>query len=92
MIHVYVFTSSTCAPCDQIKPTINELEEEYSEFVWKYVNIKSDPEKLTERFGVKSVPTMLVTHDDGLTVLGTHSGVIPLGYFLLLKKARRLLP
>jgi hypothetical protein len=92
MIHVYVFTSPTCEPCDQIKPTINELEEEYSEFRWKYVNIKDDPEKLTERFGVKSVPTMLVTHDDGLTVLGVHSGVIPLGYFLLLKKARRLLP
>lgn len=81
-VTVYMFSSSACAPCQHIKPTICELREDYANFTWVDTELRT-PE--AARFDVKSIPTMVITY--GNTVLGKHSGASAMGYYSLLKKA-----
>jgi thiol-disulfide isomerase/thioredoxin len=81
---VYMFSSPTCAPCRHIKPVINELKEDYSQFTWIDVDITNDPNGFTRKFGVTAVPTMAVEN------VGSFTGTQAMGYLTLLKKATRL--
>lgn len=82
---VYMFSSPTCGPCKHIKPVINELKEDYSSFKWVDVDTSVDP-KTALHFGVRQVPTMVVTKDS--FVVGTFTGTQAMGYLTLLKKAK----
>ena len=83
-IIVHVFSSPTCAPCNHIKPTLNELQEDYSTFTWKHINISKDPET-ARLFKVTTVPCMIIT--SGSNIIGSAKGAVAMPYFQLLKKA-----
>jgi hypothetical protein len=81
---VYVFSSPTCPPCQTLKPVIEDLKEEYSSLQWIHVNIKDDPAGLTQKYGVKVVPTVVVDSKKGIE---SHSGTAAIGYYRILKNA-----
>ena len=81
---VYVFSSPTCAPCQTLKPVIQDLKEEFPDFVWIDVNIKDDPAGLTLKYGIKQVPTVVVDSKKGRF---SYSGEIAMGYYRILRNA-----
>jgi thioredoxin 1 len=84
-VEVFMFSSTTCAPCKNVKPYIAELEEDYSHYSWTHVDINDNP-ALTTKMGVTNIPCMVVTK--GGDTVGTHKGTMVMGYLMLLKKAR----
>lgn len=62
---VYHFWSPTCGPCKTIKPVIEDLKDEFSQFTWVSVNTHDDAYDLKTKFGVQVVPTIVVAiYDD----------------------------
>lgn len=53
------FYADWCGPCRMVSPIIDEIAEEYTEFLIGKVNVDSEPE-LASSFGVTSVPTLVV--------------------------------
>jgi thiol-disulfide isomerase/thioredoxin len=82
----YVFSSPTCPPCQTLKPAIQDLKEEFSDLVWINVNIKDDPNGLTQKYGVKQVPTVVVDTVNGIE---SHSGTNVIGYYRILRNATK---
>ena len=80
----YVFSSPTCAPCQTLKPVIQDLKEEFPSLQWIDVNIKDDPRGLTKKYGVKQVPTVVVHSMKGVE---SHSGTAATGYYRILRNA-----
>ena len=80
----YVFSSPTCAPCQTLKPVIQDLKEEFPSLQWIDVNIKDDPRGLTQKYGVKQVPTVVVHSMKGVE---SHSGTAAMGYYRILRNA-----
>jgi len=78
-----MFSSKTCVPCQTIKPTINDLKDEFSMLDWKDIDIHVDTET-TKKYGVTKVPTMVV-ESNGL--IQSHSGTAVMGYYRILKAA-----
>jgi thiol-disulfide isomerase/thioredoxin len=74
---VYVFTSSTCAPCEQIKPALKELQEDFP-LEWIFVSLDSPEAK---KYDVQKVPTMVVDSSKGIK---KHSGTDIIGYYKIL--------
>jgi thiol-disulfide isomerase/thioredoxin len=80
----YIFSSPTCPPCTALKPVFEELKEEFSTLQWKHVNIKNDPEGLTQQYGVKFVPTLVTVSSAGVVL--SHSGTNIGGYYRILRQ------
>lgn len=80
----YVFSSPTCPPCQTLKPVIEDLKEEFPSLQWIHVNIKDDPAGLTQKYGVKVVPTVVVDSKKGIE---SHSGTVSMGYYRILRNA-----
>jgi thioredoxin 1 len=83
---VYVFSSPTCPPCTALKPVVEDLKEEFSDLQWNHVNIKNDPAGLTQKYGVKQVPTIVVETANGIQ---SHSGTVAMGYYRILRNATK---
>jgi len=79
-----VFSSPTCGPCQTIRPTIEDLKEEFSSLRWVHVNIQDDPSGLTKKYGVMKVPTIVVDAQKGIE---SHSGTTVTGYYRILRNA-----
>jgi len=88
-LKVLMFTSPTCVPCKTVKPTIAELQDDYSQFAWTHVDTSNDRGNFAGQFHVRLVPTMVVVKNDG-TELGRHEGTSLIGYFNLLRRAKAL--
>jgi len=80
----YVFSSPTCAPCQTLRPTIEDLKEEFPSLRWIHVNIQEDPSGLTKKFGVEKVPTIVVETENGVE---SHTGTNVMGYYRILRNA-----
>jgi thiol-disulfide isomerase/thioredoxin len=87
---VMMFTTPNCEPCHAIKPSIEELQEDYKQFEWVHIDTTADPDATAFRMGVRLVPTMVVLKTDG-TEFGRHEGSSLIGYFNLLRRAKALL-
>jgi len=59
-VTAYYFWSPTCVPCNHIKPAVNYLKEEFESVNWVSVNIADDTTGLPEKYGVKTVPSIVV--------------------------------
>ena len=59
------FYADWCGPCRMVAPTIEALSAERSDAVVVKVNVDNSPE-LAVRFGVSSIPTILVFRDGKL--------------------------
>ena len=53
------FYADWCGPCRMVAPIIHEIAEENDNVVVAKINVDNDPE-LAERFGVMSIPTLVV--------------------------------
>lgn len=57
------FFADWCGPCVMLSPTINELANEANgKYAVYKVNVDREPE-LADRFGVSSIPTLVVVQD-----------------------------
>lgn len=63
---VYHFWSPKCAPCMRMKSAFAELREEFPSFTWRSINILEDPEGITQKYGVKQIPAMVIVNPGGI--------------------------
>jgi thioredoxin 1 len=86
-VTVYHFWSPTCAPCKAIKPSIDDLKEEFTETTWVHVNTHDDKEGIAGKYGVRVVPTIVV-------VSGSHvekqSGTNIAGYYRIIRNGIKI--
>ena len=82
---VYHFWSPTCGPCKVIKPAIEDLKEEFSQYQWISVNTHEDPQGYARKMGVNVVPTIVV-FKNGIEI-GRHAGSAVSVYYTLMRKA-----
>lgn len=91
-IVAYHFWSPTCAPCKVIKPSIEDLKEEFSQISWVSVNTHDDQLDFADKFGVQVVPTIVVTVSDDtgkLIASERHSGTSMAPYYRIIRNALR---
>jgi thioredoxin 1 len=81
---MYFFTSHTCGPCKAVKPVVTELQEDYKQVNWAYVDVTADPNHFARTFNVTHVPTMVAVYNG--KEVGRHSGTQMMGYFALVKR------
>ena len=60
------FFATWCGPCRMVSPIVDEIAEEHSEFKICKVNVDDEPE-LAQKFGVVSIPTLVVIRDGKVT-------------------------
>jgi len=86
-ITAYHFWSPTCAPCKTIKPSIDELKEEFN-VNWVSVNTQEDKEGYATKYGVRVVPTIVVVvHNEVDVSIESHVGTSIIGYYRILRNA-----
>jgi len=73
----YHFWSPTCAPCNIIKPAVEDLKEEFPDVHWVPVNTHDDTYGLASKYKVSVVPTIVVIY----------SGTSMITYYSILRKA-----
>ena len=84
-VTVFHFWSPTCGPCMVIKPSIEDLKEEFEGRIeWISINTKDDPKAVARLLNVSVVPTIVVVKD-GMEV-GRHSGTQIGIYYTLIRK------
>lgn len=90
----YHFWSPTCEPCKIIKPSIEDMKQEFEQVQWVSVNTHEDSEALGQKYKVSVVPTIVVVslNSQGVpTLTEKHSGTTMMGYYRILKNSIRLL-
>lgn len=88
-VTVFHFWSPTCGPCMVIKPSIEDLKEEFEGRIeWISINTKEDPKAVARIMNVSVVPTIVVVKD-GMEV-GRHSGTQIGIFYTLIRKALAL--
>ena len=68
------FWAAWCGPCKMLSPVVDEIAKEHEEFIIGKVNVDEENE-LASRFGIMSIPTLLVFKNGELVNRST--GVIP---------------
>ncbi len=68
------FWASWCPPCRMFAPTYEAASEENTDLVFGSVNTEEEPE-LSARFGITSIPTLMVFRDNVL--LFQQAGALP---------------
>lgn len=90
-VTIYHFWSPTCNPCKVIKPAVEDIKEEFGDrTTWVSVNTHNDPENISERFGVKVVPTLvaIVTDSTGKIIYSQkQSGTDMINYYRMIRSA-----
>ena len=69
------FFATWCGPCKALSPILEELAEEYKDRIYIYKIDVDKEEKLSEIFGIRTVPTLLFSPLKGDPYMT--SGVIP---------------
>jgi hypothetical protein len=67
-----------------MKPVFDDLKEEFPSFVWTYIDISNDVDKLGEKFNVKIVPTLVIVSPKGTQ---KHSGTRAAEYYRIFRNA-----
>lgn len=61
---VLIFTSTTCAPCLQLKPIMQRIQDAVG-FEMEVVEGSQVTQALFERYGIRTVPTVVALNDLG---------------------------
>jgi thioredoxin 1 len=70
------FSSTTCAPCREMIPILDELKDEYEGRVnIKVTDIDEQPEE-AQKYSIRVIPTQIFLDAEGKE-LGRHEGYIP---------------
>ncbi len=59
------FWATWCGPCRMVSPLVDELAEEHPEYKFAKVNV-DEQEELAAKFGIMSIPTLIVFKDGKL--------------------------
>jgi thioredoxin 1 len=86
-VTIYHFWSPTCAPCKVIKPSIDDLKEEFDSVNWVSVNMHDDKEDYSQKYNVSVVPTIVVVSGDSIE---RHSGTNIAGYYRIIRNGIRI--
>ena len=92
-VTVYQFWSPTCGPCREIKPALNDLQEEFDQTSWISVNTREDPNGNTQTYGVKVVPTLAVVAKDKegkVLTVEKQSGTNIANYYRIIRNALKV--
>ena len=68
------FYADWCMPCRRLAPLIDQIAEEYPEYLICKVNVDDEP-ALASQFGVSSIPTLVVMR--GGEVISQSAGARP---------------
>ena len=68
------FYADWCMPCRRLAPLIDQIAEEYPEYLICKVNVDDEP-SLASQFGVSSIPTLVVLR--GGDVVSQSAGARP---------------
>ena len=68
------FFAVWCGPCKMVAPIVEEIADENPQIVVGKVNVDDEPE-LASRFGVMSIPTLVVVKDR--TIIAEKIGYAP---------------
>jgi len=91
-ITAYHFWSTTCPPCNAIKPAVQELREEFDSIRWVSVDFtKRNTAPDLPQLEVTKIPTIVVEvkQDDKVIYTESHSGTSIAGYYRILRNAIR---
>jgi thioredoxin 1 len=84
----YQFWSPICEPCKAIKPFLENLKEDFPTVEWVSINTKENGGRhYTLKFGVETVPTMVVVRDG--SIIGRTTGTNMSEYFRILRQATK---
>ena len=75
------FYADWCGPCRMVAPILEEIAAEHPEFTIAKINVDDQPE-LASRFGVMSIPTLVVLEDGN--IVHQSSGARPKAQILAL--------
>lgn len=95
MIVAHYFSSPTCGPCKTIKPSIEELQEEFEQVSWICTNTHDDKEKLAEKYEVKLVPTIVIevmSEDNRVLYSEKYTGSSISTYYRIIRNAIKFKP
>jgi len=93
-VTAYHFWSPTCTPCKVIKPAIEDLKEEFPDVQWISVNTHDDGQNLSQQYGIKVVPTVVVLVKDstGKSVYSErHSGTTMAAYYRIVRNGLKFI-
>ena len=68
------FYADWCGPCRMVSPIVDEIAEEYPQYLVAKINVDDEPE-LAESFSVTTIPTLVVMK--GGKVISQSSGARP---------------
>jgi thiol-disulfide isomerase/thioredoxin len=81
----YHFWSPTCEPCTAIKPILADLIEEFPGIYFIGINIKDDPQGISEKFKITHVPTILFLKNG--VEIARYTGSSGIMFYTLCRKA-----
>ena len=73
MVEILDFSAEWCGPCEQQKSILKELEDDYGDVEFSYIDIEDEMET-ANKYGVQAVPTLVVLDDEG----GVHAQMVGL--------------
>lgn len=62
-VEVLEFHAAWCGPCKQQRPIVDDLDEEYGDVTFSYVDIEEDTD-IAREYDVQTVPTLVILHDE----------------------------
>ena len=65
-MQLVVFTSQSCAPCAQLKRSIEQISLP-EDMTYREIDVEQNPQEAMG-YAVRSLPTTIVTDDDGIPV------------------------
>lgn len=75
------FYADWCGPCRMVAPLVEQIAEEYPEYLICKVNVDDEP-ALAAQFGIASIPTLVVLRDG--QVVSKSAGARPKNQILAL--------
>ena len=78
------FFAEWCGPCRMVSPIVDQIAEEYPEYLVGKINVDEEPE-LAQAFGVVSIPTLVVMKNG--EVVNKSAGARPKAQILSLLEA-----
>ena len=74
MTNILYFSTTWCGPCKMFKPVVEQVSQETGKYV-QFIDAEQN-KLMAEKYGVTSVPTMIVT-DNGGNQIRRLNGVQP---------------